>query len=773
MGMAKSMFFKRMLWCARALIFLSLRSVGANCPERCDCQLAQHVLCANRGLRAVPQAPGLSAGDVRVLGLAGNFIRNISALDLKRYNSLMRLNLQFNRIRNIHPKAFEKLYKLEELYLGNNLISAMKPETFQPLTKLQILYSNNNDIKELTPESFGSLGSIVKLRLDSNAIKLLKESVFKHIPNLMFLHMESNQLQYIHRNAFSRLTKLQFLNLSNNKQTELRDIFTFSQLTSLVTLLVSGNQITHVGNYVFQNLKKLTKLSLSDNKISRIDSGALKGLSRLKELMIDGNELTEIPAGVLDPLERLEHLDLSDNQISRVDAAAFGHLAHLKVLKLKNNQLTSLSGGIFASNGALFSLDLSGNNWTCDCRMGALKSWMAVARAQGKLLVGVVRCHHPPALEGKNLGHVNDTQLQPGGNHSGFCGSDYQTEPLESRGAGLVQSLVTKQNKPRRGNEEEHRGAVRGGDAAGEDRPPPDRRRTTLRAAQSDSAQARNRTPLLAPVGALTTKAAPTLRDDTVGESMAWYGDENLASARPGALGHQLEQQGVRSVTETDACQFNRDHIMNVSVNGVTHSEVRVCWSATPYSTQVRQTLLFRVLFDRFGHPVRFPRYVYTDGETRAVTLQELRPDSTYIACVESVVGGALCQVAPRDHCVGFVTMALSPVGGAKLQHITVAVLAANALLVMLVGGVWLGRLLRKRLQSRKSGHVPIRHMYSTRRPFRSTMATTCVSSEFSGYQSGRPLAEEGDLIQFPGDRFFDSCLTRRDNDVMTPSFSD
>ncbi|KAK1804778.1 hypothetical protein P4O66_003627 [Electrophorus voltai] len=466
---------------------------------------------------------------------------------------------------------------------------------------------------------------------------------------------------------------------------------------------LDGNQIRHVGNHMFQNLKKLTKLSLSNNKIYRVDGGAFKGLSRLKELMIDSNELMEIPAGLLDPLERIEHLDLSDNQISSVDAAAFGHLI----------------------------LDLNGNNWTCDCRMGKLKSWM--------------------------------TALLPGGNHSGFCGADYQTEPLESRGAGLLETLVTKEEKPRTG--EDHK-AVTVVDA--EDKPPLQRRRKwsrpRLHAPPSNSGHSGKTSPLLDLVGALTTKAPPTLREKGVGDS--------VASPRTGTLGRiessgQVKHQEVRS--ELDSCQFNRNHIMNVSVDSITHGEARVRWSiVSDPKAAAGRTLLFRVLFDRFGRPVRFPRYVYTDGETRAVTLQELRPDSTYIACVESVVGGVLCQVAPRDHCAGFVTTVPSPVGGVKLQHVTVVALVANAVLLLLVGGVWLGRLLRKRLQSRKSaGHVHVRHMYSTRRPFRSTMATTCVSSEFSGYQSGRPLAEEGDLIQFPGDRFFEGCLTRRDNDLQ------
>ncbi len=131
----------------------------------------------------------------------------------------------------------------------------------------------------------------------------------------------------------------------------------------------------------------------------------------------------------------------------------------------------------------------------------------------------------------------------------------------------------------------------------------------------------------------------------------------------------------------TDACQFNHHSILNVSVEDVTSSTATVRWSTIPDVGLVHgKELLFRVLFDRFGHAFRFPRYVYTDGSDWAVTLQELRPDSTYITCVESVVGGALCQIAPRDHCTGFVTLLPSVTSEVNLQLVTVAALVANVL---------------------------------------------------------------------------------------------
>uniref|UniRef100_A0A3Q2YGA3 LRRNT domain-containing protein n=1 Tax=Hippocampus comes TaxID=109280 RepID=A0A3Q2YGA3_HIPCM len=211
------------------VVLLCLRGFASPgvCPDRCDCQQPQRLTCANRGLRFVPPQSG-DREEVLVLSLGGNFIGNISAVDLGSFTGLVRLDLQFNQIQSIHPRAFEKLYHLEELYLGHNHLSEIHTGTLQPLKKLTVLYGNNNDIIEITPGLFDTLDRLVKLRLDGNKIQSLQDSLFKDLDNLRYLHLESNQLQHIHRNAFSKLANLRFLNLSRNKLPALRGAPTFS-----------------------------------------------------------------------------------------------------------------------------------------------------------------------------------------------------------------------------------------------------------------------------------------------------------------------------------------------------------------------------------------------------------------------------------------------------------------------------------------------------------------------------------------------------------------
>nr|XP_020469815.1 TLR4 interactor with leucine rich repeats [Monopterus albus]XP_020469816.1 TLR4 interactor with leucine rich repeats [Monopterus albus] len=807
--------------------FLSSSPATSFCPDRCDCQHPQHLMCTNRGLRTVPKPAARVPEEVQIFSLGGNFISNISAFDFTRYSDLVRLNLQYNQIQAIHPKAFEKLSKLEELYLGHNLLSNILTGTLQPLNKLTVLYGNNNDIKKITPELFANLDNLVKLRLDGNSIKVLQNSVFKSLTNLHYLHLESNKLQHIHRNAFSKLTSLRFLNLAHNKQSAVRNVLTFSQLKALTTLLLSENEIQYIGNHVFQNLKKLSKLSLSNNKISRLDSAALKGLSSLKELLIDGNDLEEIPAGLLDPLERIEKLDFSSNRISNVDSLAFSQLKHLKVLKLRNNFLTSLSGDIFALNKMLYDLDLNGNNWTCDCRLEELKKWMTVAHSQGKLLTVFVQCHHPATLRGTYLDYVNSSQLQPLGNWTHFCRS--QAGPEERSGGGVVVKAEGKEltdtiKQEERGGEGQVEGAggvdlrqenrvgviVRKG---GEKRKREGQEGVEIQENQggpevtelsSTLERKKPKKESLSPqsrpaVEAAGKRAKGRQRSDVISRtdppSISTPSHRNptevnnvlttTSPVQPGEKFDLLRSNQLEGLPViTDPCMFNGHFITNVSVDQVTSSTVIVNWKTRDYHRYTPgpgpglNEVHYRILFDRFGTADHFPRYVYARGTARSITLRELRSDVTYMVCVEGVVGGTVCQVAPRDHCTGLVTLPEGFSHGntltSDLQLVTVATLAGNAMLLLVIGGVWLGRNVRKRLEKRKSA-IHVRHMYSTRRQFRPTIATAAVSTDFTCYQSSRPARlaplEEGDLIEFPCDRFLDNSSAHRDDDMQR--FSD
>ncbi|XP_076977022.1 TLR4 interactor with leucine rich repeats [Tamandua tetradactyla] len=757
------------------------------CPERCDCQHPQHLLCTNRGLRAVPKTSSLpSPQDVLTYSLGGNFITNITAFDFHRLGQLRRLDLQYNQIRSLHPKTFEKLSRLEELYLGNNLLQALTPGTLAPLRKLRILYANGNEISRLSRGSFEGLESLVKLRLDGNSLGALPDVVFAPLGNLLYLHLESNRIRFLGKNAFAHLGKLRFLNLSANElQPSLRHAATFAPLRSLSTLILSANSLQHLGPRVFQHLPRLGLLSLSGNQLSHLAPDVFWGLEALRELHLEGNRLSQLPVALLDPLHSLEALDLSSNELSALHPSTFGHLGRLRELSLRDNSLSALSGDIFAASPALYRLDLDGNGWTCDCRLRGLKRWMGDWHSQGRLLTVFVQCRHPPALRGKYLDYLDDQQLQ----NRSCANSSPTASPTDDRrrrppptasgkekappSGGLVEELPPKP-QPRflpgvawdgavrelTGNRSALRLSRRG---PGLQQPVPSAAAAAGPAPQPLDLHEKPELRLPTPTEPAPT-AAPGSAPPPAGNPWQRASKQRLVTERQEHAAHS-DGGVILPPLVSDPCDFNKFILCNLTVEAVGADSASLRWAVREYrSPGPLGGARFRLLFDRFGQQPKFHRFVYLPERSDSATLRELRGDTPYLVCVEGVLGGRVCPVAPRDHCAGLVTLPEpGSQNGVDYQLLTLALLAVNALLVLLAVAAWASRWLRRKLRARRKGGAPVhvRHMYSTRRPLRSM--GTGVSADFSGFQSHRPRTtvcalSEADLIEFPCDRFMDSA---------------
>ncbi|XP_054420579.1 TLR4 interactor with leucine rich repeats [Pteronotus mesoamericanus] len=765
------------------------------CPERCDCQHPQHLLCTNRGLRAVPKTSSLpNPQDVLTYSLGGNFITNITAFDFHRLGQLRRLDLQYNQIRSLHPKTFEKLSRLEELYLGNNLLQALAPGTLAPLRKLRILYANGNEIGRLSRGSFEGLESLVKLRLDGNALGALPDAVFAPLGNLLYLHLESNRIRFLGKNAFAQLGKLRFLNLSANElQPSLRHAATFAPLRSLSTLILSNNSLQHLGPRVFQHLPRLGLLSLRGNQLTHLAPEAFWGLEGLRELRLESNRLSQLPVALLEPLHSLEALDLSGNELSALHPNIFGHLGRLRELSLRDNALSALSGDIFAASPALYRLDLDGNGWTCDCRLRGLKRWMGDWHSQGRLLTVFVQCRHPPALRGKYLDYLDEQQLQ-----NGSCADalpsvsptdDGKRRPLPTvtgekmapPAGGLADELPPQPQPQQRGRflpGVPWDGTARelwGNRSAlklsrwgpGLQQPVPSAAAVAGAAPHPldllEKPERGRPTPAYPAHAGPTPTSAPASAPLTAGDLWQRAAKQVLAAQQQESAAQSDSGVGLPPLV-SDPCDFNKFILCNLTVEAVGADSASVRWAVREHrSPRPLGGARFRLLFDRFGQQPKFHRFVYLPERSDSATLRELRGDTPYLVCVEGVLGGRVCPVAPRDHCAGLVTL---PEPGSRssidYQLLTLALLAVNALLVLLALAAWASRWLRRKLRARRKGGAPVhvRHMYSTRRPLRSM--GTGVSADFSGFQSHRPRTtvcalSEADLIEFPCDRFMDS----------------
>ncbi|XP_069816537.1 TLR4 interactor with leucine rich repeats [Dendropsophus ebraccatus] len=840
------------------------------CPEPCDCQHPQHILCSNRGLFSVPKSNHfVSPVATKTYSLGGNFIPNISAIDFSRYYNLQRLDLQYNQIQFIHPKAFEQLTHLEELYLGNNWLPTLTTNALLPLKKLKVLNVNGNRLHNVSRSSLSNLGSLVKLRLDSNNIQTLNGSPFLGLSNLLYLHLENNKISNISKNAFVGLVKLRLLSLSGNPLNSLRYPI-FLPLRSLSTLTMAGNNLQQLGPGVFNGLQKLSKLILSSNRISTLHSKAFQGLGMLQDLQLDGNSLAQLSDGLLASLQSLEVLNLSRNALSKFHPGTFNGLNRLRVLDLQYNMLNFLPGDIFSGNPALYRLQLDGNQWTCDCHLLGLKHWiLGTLHSRSRMLTVFVQCREPKEVAGKYLDYLDDAYLQAVGgctlsttppqpattlqndglvlHHPINKGmSDTSTEPLGPTmkmvsklnslapkstlppgGSTLLQTLASVQMVPsteRPLNMKREGGTGRQKitqtdkkrnmkTSAGsrqpdgtkwksvhpsQQHPDAERRKTeTFQTATQPlpqlhlkQAEAQISTSNKLPHGVPTansfyeephgTKQPPPELSEVIGTLQSYNEDvdpeqplpvpETLHQSPPPFdtvhHGHSETLHQVASSGLSDPCEFNKLHLLNLSVESVGSTTARVRWHTSVSHTHGH--VLFRVLYERFGQSGRFQRFVYPRGHAESLTLLELTGDTPYLVCVESLINGRACPVAPREHCVGLVT---SPSEDQRpmlnYQMLALGLLALNALLLLLGFVIWGSKKARKKW-CRRRAPVHVRQMYSTRRPYRSV--GTGVSTDFSGFQSHRPRTAvcalgDADLIEFPGcDRFREGGNLHRDD---------
>nr|XP_033774379.1 leucine-rich repeat-containing protein 3C [Geotrypetes seraphini]XP_033774380.1 leucine-rich repeat-containing protein 3C [Geotrypetes seraphini]XP_033774381.1 leucine-rich repeat-containing protein 3C [Geotrypetes seraphini] len=86
------------------------------------------------------------------------------------------------------------------------------------------------------------------------------------------------------------------------------------------------------------------------------------------KLYLDYNQITYIPNDAFQNLPVLMDLDLSHNAISRLETGAFRGLSeHLNFLDLSSNKLVSVNKDVFINLKA--KTNLSSNPWLCDCML--------------------------------------------------------------------------------------------------------------------------------------------------------------------------------------------------------------------------------------------------------------------------------------------------------------------------------------------------------------------------------------------------------------------
>lgn len=168
--------------------------------------------------------------------------------------------------------------------------------------------------------------------------------------------------------------------------------------------------------------------------------------------------------------------------------------------------------------------------------------------------------------------------------------------------------------------------------------------------------------------------------------------NETVTTSQPRVL-TQNRTPHVQNVT--NACVYNEQLILSLEAVTVTSDSVSIRWTVSRTSNT---NTYFRVMYDQFDTKTKFSRFINVKRGT-SCKLSDLRPETPYFLCVESVVDERVCPVASRDLCVGVVTKAQEG-SGPEPQIVILIFTGINSLAIVAILGVLacLGQALQRRL---------------------------------------------------------------------------
>ncbi|XP_076118928.1 uncharacterized protein tril [Alosa pseudoharengus] len=538
---------------------------------------------------------------------------------------------------------------VRQINLSGNVIRSIGSTDFTFFPKLSILDLHLNSIKVIPCSTFRFQNNLTELNLGNNKISSLRCQIDSKRQGHLSLDY-SNQLPYKDRvDTFDGLGDLQKLRLNSNMLTSLNSR-SFASLKSLKALHLENNQIKVLETDTFKGLCNLNELDLSGNRLVLLKPSDFEGLSKLQVLKLNGNQILRIQRSTFIHCKEITEIDLRDNFLTDMEQSAFHCLSHLNILKLNNNNISSLDPQVFDSNVQLSYLGLNENPWNCSCGLLRIKQWL---ESTGSTTASVfVKCCQPDTVRGQYLDVMSSALTQSLGS---VCSqAELHVQPGTSESAR--NTWMTKQDVSSRESPRAQRRV----------------RRTIPR-------RLVKRTP-----GGVDVLQYPEQPADAT---------QTRSAAISTGNGSFTSAPQVRNIS--GACAYNEHILLNLGSVTVSSDSVFLRWTVTG---QANTGVYFRIMYDQFDTKTKFSRFVNI-RQGMACKLSDLRPETPYFICVESVVDERVCPVASRDLCVGVVTEP-EVLSGPEPETVILIFTGINSLSIVAILGLLacLGLALQKRL---------------------------------------------------------------------------
>ncbi|XP_051941124.1 vasorin-like [Hippocampus zosterae] len=288
------------------LLFLSSSLVlSIECPEDCTCNSPGSIFCIVRRSTTVPRVPSSTIN----LYIFQNGINALTQNDFVGLGDLDLLDLSQNELREVPDGVFKMLSKLKNLDLSSNFITHISKESFSGLVQLERLYLHQNHIQSIQREAFEGLEMLLELKLQGNELISLPSL---NLPRLLLLDLSYNNIPTLH------VSDLQTPHLETLKMASLglvsldEDLVAF--LGNLHELDISMNQLTAVPQALKKDsLKGLIKLNLAANPLGELRTEDFQKLTGLQELDLSGLNLQGFPQDFFQSFPKLVHLAAAEN----------------------------------------------------------------------------------------------------------------------------------------------------------------------------------------------------------------------------------------------------------------------------------------------------------------------------------------------------------------------------------------------------------------------------------------------------------------------------
>ena len=177
---------------------------------------------------------------------------------------------------------------------------------------------------------------------------------------------------------------------------------TLSKISPVSSKLSSTN-LSLIPSLSLSHLDTLEELILNENKISSLNSGAFRGLKRLRVIKIQYCQaLRIVQSEAFSDNRELTDIDISYNDnLAVIDENTFSNLPRLSDLNLSHNKLSKIPL-TRATSISLQSLLLTGNPWTCDCQTRLLVN----PNLKSDKNRSSARCSRPYTVKGELLSSV-------------------------------------------------------------------------------------------------------------------------------------------------------------------------------------------------------------------------------------------------------------------------------------------------------------------------------------------------------------------------------